>query len=82
MPNLWTPDRDIPLDRGLGVDHATPREMQILADLHTVAQKFGLVLVCKKCDHSFQGQNDGNGRSHAIWCKCREIKADFQRRIV
>lgn len=71
--SLWTPDGNVPLHTK-GVDQATAKDMQILADLHEVAQKFGLVLVCRKCDHSFRGENQGNGRQSAIFCKCRQIR--------
>lgn len=79
--SLWTPDRDIPLHTK-GVDVIRPEEMKTIADLHTIAQRLGLVLVCKACDHSFQGQNNGGGRTASIYCKCREIKADFGRSII
>jgi hypothetical protein len=54
-------------------------EMMQLASFHEIAQRHGIVLVCKACDNSFLGDNDGNGRLWAVKCKCRVLQADMGR---
>lgn len=80
MPELWTPDRTVTLTKD--VQYITPKEMKTLEDLHQIAQRLGLVVVCRACDGSFQGQNTGGGRTAGIACKCREIRTDYGNRVV
>lgn len=78
---IWTPDGDITTHAD--VNRATPRDMEILMAMHDVAQKFGMVVVCRKCDSSFQGNNASpNSRLMSISCKCREIRAEMRQTLV
>lgn len=80
---LWTPDGNVPLHSGQRqVDAASEAEMRAIANVHGPCQRLGIMLVCLRCDKPLQGQNDGRGRQASIWCKCREIRADFGNRIV
>lgn len=80
-PNtLWTPDREVPVGRG--VQSATPEDMRILRDMHTVAQKFNIELRCPRCDRSFGGLNNGRGSVESIFCGCREIRAQVRSRLL
>lgn len=78
--SLWTPDREVALTPT--VQSISPAEMKTLEDLHGLAQRLGLVLICRACDGSFQGQNSGNGRTAGIACRCREIRTDYGNKIV
>jgi hypothetical protein len=81
-PELWTPDRNIPIDRQRNVDYISPREMKLFEDLHALATRIKVEIRCPKCGESFQGQNDGHARTQAIFCGCREIRADVGGRVV
>lgn len=79
--SLWTPDGNVPVGRH--VQAATEGQMKTLTDMHDVAHQFGhIAVICLKCDKSFHGQNQGNGRMASISCGCREIRYVSERRIV
>lgn len=78
---LWTPEGDVATHER-GIDAVSPEEMKVLAALDGIARRLGLVLVCKKCDSSFTGGNTGWGRTWAINCKCREIRAEMRNTII
>lgn len=82
MTQMWTPDRDIPLnvqDR----EAMRPGEMAVIEQMHDIAQRHGIQLRCAKCGVNFQGLNSGaKGRTQSIFCKCREIKANTGSGIV
>jgi hypothetical protein len=70
--SLWTPDGIVNLEKS--VEQVNRFEIQTLARMHEIAQKFGIALVCKRCDHSFSGANNGQERSPSIACNCRELR--------
>lgn len=72
MSLIWTPPA---LTTGPDVTAILPAEMHLLEQLHAVAQKYQLVLACAHCRRPFQGQNDGQSRTQAISCDCRELRA-------
>ena len=77
MPQtLWTPDRDVILDRTeRAVKAIDAREMKVIEAMHVIAQKHRIVLACEQCRQPFQGYNSGIGQTQAIACGCRELRA-------
>lgn len=49
--------------------------MRLFEFMDRFAQDHHLVIVCRKCDGSMQGLNDGHSGVQAVFCKCREIRA-------
>lgn len=84
MPSLWTPDRDIPLDKDLprGVQAIDSREMVVIKAMDTIAQRHHIVLACAHCRQPFHGLNDGHASVESISCGCRELRAVVRKRIV
>lgn len=82
MSSLWTPDRDIPIGQERGVTEISQADMKKFADMHELAQRLGIVVLCRRCDRPFMGANDNKGRTHSIQCQCREIRAEVGGRIV
>jgi hypothetical protein len=51
-----------------------PAHRQAFARFHEVAQQYGLVVLCPRCDHAITGQNnDTPGAKTAVACRCREF---------
>lgn len=69
---LWTPGGMMPLEQD--VIPLTQTEMQALANMHEPSQKFQWAVVCRACDQSLQGANDGVGNTFVVKCGCREYK--------
>lgn len=80
--NLWTPDRDIPIDNKVSNEEMRPDQMMVVEKMHAIAQKHGIELRCSRCGKPFQGFNGGHARTTAIVCGCREIKAETGARLV
>lgn len=49
-----------------------PMERQTLARFHEIAQKYGLSVVCMRCDHAVLGNNNDTSPTLAVSCRCRE----------
>lgn len=50
-----------------------PRERMALIHMHEVAQKYGLAIVCLRCDKSLHGENtNAPGTVPTVQCGCRE----------
>lgn len=49
-------------------------ELQTLARMHEIAAKFGISVVCKRCDHAFTGKNNDSVQEPAIECNCRVLR--------
>ena len=75
---LWTPDGDLNLDVAGNVRAIPPRDMQQIANMHGLAQKYKIVLACVHCRQPFQGLNSGTGSTQAISCGCRELRATLR----
>lgn len=78
---LWTPDGDVATHER-GIQACSPQEMEIIAQMHRIAQKYNIMLGCPKCGNPFQGFNDENGKTWSITCGCREIKATTRGNVV
>lgn len=50
----------------------SPLERQTLARFHEVAQKYGLAVICLRCDHALQGHNNDTSPTLSVACRCRE----------
>lgn len=74
---LWTPGM-MPGIKKRDVETLTRQEMFILARAAEVCAKYGIALVCPKCDGSFTGTNLESDRVWAIRCACRELKAEIK----
>lgn len=65
-------NEEIVLDRGQ-ITVTEPRERQALIHMHEVAQKYGLAIVCLRCDKSLRGENtNAPGTVPSVVCGCRE----------
>lgn len=52
-----------------------PMERVTFGRLHTYAQRYGLRLVCQRCDNAITGQNNDNPDNRGVLtlsCRCRE----------
>jgi hypothetical protein len=52
-----------------------PMERVTFARMHTYAQRYGIRLVCQRCDNAIIGQNNdgaGQGAFFVVSCRCRE----------
>lgn len=79
--DLWTPDRNIPLNVQ-GRESCSPDEMRVIRAMHEIAQRRSIELRCTRCGAPFHGLNDGQARDQAVFCKCREIKAEVGGRVI
>lgn len=70
---LWTPSGEVPIAER-GVVAISKQDLQVLARFHEFAQRYGLCVVCPKCDHSLRGANDGHQTSASVACQCREFR--------
>ena len=71
--SLWTPDGEVNL--GLRDQQMmNPQEMQVMRNLHPIAQKFNFCIVCMRCNKAVQGMNQGGETTFAVACQCREIR--------
>lgn len=68
---LWTPEGIV----GLQKDIIPINQLEIvtLARLHEFAQKYGLSLVCRRCDTAVTGRNADGDEKAAVSCQCREF---------
>lgn len=48
------------------------QDRQTFARFHELAHRYGLAVVCQKCDHSVGGANNANTPVAAVACRCRE----------
>lgn len=70
---LWTPGGEMPLaERDVIFINAT--ELRMLSLLHEFAGKYGISVVCQRCDHAFTGQNSGQESQPGVSCLCREFR--------
>lgn len=57
--------------------------MEVLMNMHDVAQKFGLSVTCVKCGGAMVGKNASvNSRVMSIACQCREIRAEMHQGVI
>ena len=66
---IWTPEGEV---WQKDVIHINRMELQTLARMHEIAHKYGIALVCQKCDHSITGSNNDQTQEPAVRCSCRE----------
>lgn len=69
---LWTPEGDVALNKD--TVQINQLELVTLARMHEVAQKFGLTIVCKRCDVAITGKNADTDSSAVVSCHCREFR--------
>lgn len=71
---LLLPDgsiHDVRAKNQITVTH--PAERQAFSRFHEVAQRYGLSVVCPRCDCAVTGQNnDTPGAKTSVACRCRE----------
>lgn len=48
------------------------QEKRMFAGFDQVAQRYGLAVVCQKCNYSLEGHNNGTTPTLSVACKCRE----------
>lgn len=70
---LWTPDGERPLQMDT-VDVKAPIVRVTLVRMHEIAQKYGIALVCMRCNHSIMGKNNGQEAVPTMACQCREFR--------
>lgn len=71
---LWTPSGEVPIAER-DVIPITAKELQMLSILHEFAHKYQITVVCKRCDSSLQGKNNGHETvSAGVACQCREFR--------
>lgn len=71
--SLWTPEGEIAINPK-GIIKISQPELIMLSWLHKFAQKYGLTVVCQRCDHAITGKNSGHEQSAAVSCLCREFR--------
>ena len=82
MPaQIWTPDRDAPVGER-DITQISGADMKKFADMHELAQRLGIVVLCRRCDQPFMGANANRGGTHSIQCGCREVRAEIGNRLV
>lgn len=70
---LFVPGQgEVYVDRGM--EPINRFELQTLARMHEIAQKFEIELRCRRCGASFLGENNDNTTQPAIACHCRELR--------
>lgn len=67
---LWTPEGMVGVEKD--VIPLTRPELITLSRMHEFASKYGLSLVCKKCDSAITGANNNATPAPAVSCTCRE----------
>jgi hypothetical protein len=70
--SLWTPEGEQALHEKNVVAVPPGREMNQWADLHFLADKYNLSIVCRSCNHGITGQNNDSSKILAVACQCRE----------
>lgn len=70
---IWTPDGMVDT-REKGVEPVTREEIIILSKMHEIAQRLGITVNCRRCDHSFTGQNNDQSKVLSVSCRCRELR--------
>lgn len=71
--SLWTPNGPVDLQEKDVIPVVDVMERVTLARMHEIAHKYGLSIVCKRCDVAITGQNnDTPGAPRSIACRCRE----------
>lgn len=70
--SLWTPDGPVDLQEKDVIPVMIPMERVTLVRMHEIAHKYGLSIVCKRCDQAVTGQNNDSSPTHSIACRCRE----------
>lgn len=76
MPgSLWTPTGERPIAER-GVEPVTRDEIITLSKMHEVAFNHDIVMLCKRCDRPFTGNNNASSKVLAIQCLCRELRFD------
>lgn len=69
--SLWTPDGPHDLQQK-DVIQINRMELITLSRLHEFAQKYGVSVVCKRCDVAITGLNNDSTKEPAVACRCRE----------
>ena len=70
---LWTPEGIVDLRQKDITPVTHPMERQTWARFHEIAHKYGLSVVCQRCDCAITGQNnDQPGSTMSVACRCRE----------
>lgn len=70
--SLWTPDGERALVERDVIPVQNAMERVTFARMHEIAQRYGISLVCKRCDSSIEGKNNGHDAVPSVSCKCRE----------
>lgn len=70
---LWTPEGEVPLQSDVIVVK-DPMERVTFVRMHEIAQKYGIALVCQRCNTSIMGKNNGQEAIPAVSCQCREFQ--------
>lgn len=76
MPgSLWTPQGEVPTAER-GVEPVSREEIIILSKMHEIAFNRDIEMRCKRCDRSFQGNNNASSKVLTIECLCRQLRFD------
>ncbi len=72
--SLWTPGGMVSTGEK-DVVAISASDLAILARFHEFANKYGISVVCKRCDSAFTGKNSGHETtSQSVSCQCRELR--------
>lgn len=72
--SLWTPDGEKVLREKDVITVTDAMERVTFARMHEYAQRYGLALICQRCDTAIQGKNSGHEAIPAVACACREFR--------
>lgn len=70
--SLWTPEGEKILTQRDVIPVVNPMERVTFVRMHEIAFKYGISLVCKRCDSAIIGQNNDSTPTLSVACKCRE----------
>lgn len=72
--SLWTPEGERTITQKDVITVVNPMERVTFGRMHDVAQKYGIALVCQRCDGAIVGKNNGTEPIPSVACRCREFR--------
>lgn len=70
--SLWTPDGERALAEKDVIQVTNAMERVTFARMHEIAHRYGIALVCRRCDSSIEGKNSGQDAIPSVECKCQQ----------
>lgn len=71
--SLWTPEGEVTIGQK-DVKMVSAAEGRVFREMHALAQRYRIGLVCMLCDKAIQGSNGGGESTQSVTCQCREFR--------